>query len=910
MQRRPTPVWQTRPALAIIYPLFLGLILFFGNASLSRAQQKAIPKPEETLGFKVGADFQLATYEQSLSYFRKLDEASDLVKLVYVGETSEGRPWYFALISSKSNLDNLDKYRAIAQRLAHPVGLTDEEARKLSRDGKPFVHIDGGLHASEVAGAQHTIALAYDILTKADDPKIKSMLDNVILMLWPSLNPDGQTMIGDWYKSNVGTPFEVAPPPFLYQKYVGHDNNRDAYMLNMIESRVVARTWREWEPSIIFVHHQTSPFPTRIWLPPFAEPIASQTPPIIAREVNMIGMAMAQALESNGQKGATHMGTGFDAWYPGYIDYMPVLQNIPAFWTETALYNYATPHFYTIRDFPKDKNEFRVESLYSSPWPGGWWRISDAMAYMETASLATLDYAAKYGDVLLYNRYQSGRNTIKKYEQEPPYAYFIPQKQRDLARPAELLRRLAFHGIRIGQLSKDVAFDGRNYPKGTWVIPMNQEFAELTKQLLDVQAYPDLREFPGGPPEQPYDAAGWTLPLQFELSVIPAMIPLTTDLKGAIQLVSGTGKDWKTDDHKDAAPADFVTGIGFDTNPVSAGIKAPEGKLTGAGTVALVNPAENNAFKVVARAIKAGGTVKYQKDSQRYAISGVARATLEPWIKDLGVTAELTANGAGASVKPRIALYKPWTASMDEGWTQWVLEQFEFPFVTVTNADILAGDLNDRFDVVLIASDRPRNIKEGFAKGAVPPAYEGGLGTLGAANLDNFVQQGGTLICLNASSDYAIEALQLPVKNVVAGVNSKDFFTGGSLLEIETDATHPVMAGMPAKAAVFVEGSPVFATLEGFKGQALAKFAPGGSPLRSGYLLGEKYLHGYAASLDVQHGKGHVILHGFRPQWRGQPLGTYRVLLNSVLYGGELAKGAYGLAEFWKSPKAKTDDKN
>ncbi|AUD07118.1 hypothetical protein CWM47_01475 [Spirosoma pollinicola] len=875
---------------------------FWLTSSFVNGQQKAIPKPEETLGFPVGADFKLATYEQSLAYFKKLDDASDMVKLVHVGETSEGRPWYFALISAKKNLDNIDKYRAIAQRLAHPAGLTDEEAKKLSLEGRPLVHIDGGLHASEVAGAQHTISLAYDILTKADDPKIKNILDNVILLLWPSLNPDGQTMIGDWYKSNVGTPYEIAPPPFLYQKYVGHDNNRDAYMLNMIESRVVIRTWREWEPNIIFVHHQTAPFPTRIWLPPFAEPIASQTPPIIAREVNMIGMAMAQALESNGQKGATHMGTGFDAWYPGYIDYMPVLQNIPAFWTETALYNYATPHFYTVRDFPKDKNELRVESLYSSPWPGGWWRISDAMAYMETASLATLDYAAKYGDVLLYNRYQAGRNTIKKYEQEPPYAYFIPQKQRDPARPAELLRRLAFHGIRIGQLSKEVAFEGRIYPKGTWVIPMNQEYGELTKQLLDVQSYPDLREFPGGPPEQPYDAAGWTLPLQFELNVIPATTPLTADLKGAIQLVTGTGKDWTADDRKDANPADFVMGIGFDTNPVSAGIKAPEGRLTGAGTIALVNPVENNAFKIIARSLKAGGTVKYSKDNQRYAISGVGRTTLEPWIKDLGVTAELTTNTSGATVKPRIAVYKPWTASMDEGWTHWVLEQFEFPFVNISNADVFAGDLNDRFDVILIASDRPRNIKDGFTKGSVPPAYEGGLGELGASNLNSFVSQGGTLVCLNASSDYAIEALNLPVKNVVAGVNSKDFFTGGSLLEIETDATHPVMAGMPTRAAVFVEGSPVFATLDGFKGQALAKFAVGGSPLRSGYLLGEKYLHGYAASLDVQHGKGNVILHGFRPQWRGQPLGTYRVLLNSVLYSGDVAKGKYGAPEFWKTP--------
>jgi len=223
---------------------------------------------------------------------------------------------------------------------------------------------------------------------------------------------------------------------------------------------------------------------------------------------------------------------------------------------------------------------------------------------------------------------------------------------------------------------------------------------------------------------------------------------------------------------------------------------------------------------------------------------------------------------------------------------------------------MISSDLSDRFDVILMASDRPQTIKNGFAKGAVPPAYEGGLGELGSASLSKFVSQGGTLVCLNASCDYAIDALHLPVKNVVAGVARKDYFTGGSLLEVETDPTHPVMAGMPAKATVFVDGSPVFATLDGFKGQALARFASAGSPLRSGYLLGEKYLQGYAASLDVQQGRGHVILIGFRPQWRGQPLGTYRVLLNSVLYGGEVARGKYGTPDFWKSPASKPKDED
>lgn len=292
--------------------------------------------------------------------------------------------------------------------MAHPAGLTDDEARRLARDGKAFVDISGGLHASEAAGAQHTIQLAYHLITAANEPRTQALLENVVLFLWPSLNPGGQNIVVNWYRQNVGGPYETAPLHELYQKYIGHDNNRDGYMLNVIESRVITRTWRRFEPQIIYVHHQSSPFPTRIWLPPFAEPVAPRTPPVMLRQVNAIGMAIAQMLESRAQPGATHAGTGFDAWYPGYIDYLPMMQNIAAWWTETALY--------------------RTGPLYASPWRGGWWRLRDAVEYMVTASEATLDYAGRFKEELLYNRYQSGRHAIRRYEAEPPYAYLIPQE--------------------------------------------------------------------------------------------------------------------------------------------------------------------------------------------------------------------------------------------------------------------------------------------------------------------------------------------------------------------------------------------------------------------------------------------------------------------------------------------------
>ena len=221
---------------------------------------------------------------------------------------------------------------------------------------------------------------------------------------------------------------------------------------------------------------------------------------------------------------------------------------------------------------------------------------------------------------------------------------------------------------------------------------------------------------------------------------------------------------------------------------------------------------------------------------------------------------------------------------MDEGWTEWLFDQYEFRYTVIHNADVLAGNLEDRFDVILLASDRARSIAEGFADGTAPPRYAGGLGDAGARALDGFVRAGGTLVCLNQSAGYAIRALHLPVRNVVDTLPRRSYFSSGSILEVTTEPRHPVMAGMPERARVFVDGSPVFDTLPGFEGQILARYEKTGSPLLSGYLLGEKYIQGHAAALDVQHGKGHVILIGFRPQWRGQPFGTFRVVFNAALY--------------------------
>ncbi|MBZ5500060.1 MAG: hypothetical protein LAP85_26990 [Acidobacteriia bacterium] len=913
------------------------VLLLLGPAVLLIGKS-AVPTPESVFGFQPGADYKLATYEQSINYFKKLAASSKYLTLVEAGKTTQGRTFYFALISDPKNLAKVDRYREIAQRLAHPEGLTDEEARKLAREGRAFVNLDCGLHATEVAGMQQAPKLAYDLIRRADEPRIKEILDNDIVILWPSSNPDGQQMVAEWYMKNVGTPYELSNLPRLYQDYVGHDNNRDAYMLNMIESRVLEHAWHQWEPQIIYVQHQTAPFPARIWLPPFSEPIGLHAPYIISREVNMIGMAMARSLEENGQVGAIHAGTFTDAWYAGYLDYAPMFTNIATFWTETALYGLATPHEYSINDLAQNFRDLRPQTLYSSPWPAGWWRLSDAVAYMESASLGLLEFAAKYRESVLYDRYQAGRDQIAKGKKDAPFAYFLPQDQRDPVAAVELLRRLAFNGVRVWQLTAPVTLDNETYPAGTWVVPTDQEFAAMARQVLDVQKYPDLRQYPGGPPERLYDAAGWTLPLQMGVKIATVSKPLAAEMRAQMKLLGPTPDPrakptpYNLAASGDAAPFDSVPGIGFNSNPAAAAIVPPPGKVSRSGPALAVDPAQNNTYRAINRAWKQGARVEFVAGSQgtgaRYIISGLSEPAQSDLVDSLALVAERTAPGGTALKKPRVGLFQPWSSSVDEGWTRWLLEQYGFEFVTLHPEDFHAP-LADKADVIILADDAAIPVAGGGGRGAGPGADQGARGAAagragvagqagaaaqGAAAgqasggragggaravrpeyaytvtqedlkaFEAFVRAGGTVVCFNRASRFIIQQFKLPVKNVVEGLRPEEFLLRGSIVEVTTDPTHPVMAGMPEKAAVFADSSPVFETLEGFQGKVLAKYQETGTPLLSGILIGEKHLQGKAAALDVELDKGHIVLIGFRPQWRAQSFGTFRIVFNSALY--------------------------
>ncbi|GMV21179.1 MAG: hypothetical protein AMXMBFR57_11280 [Acidimicrobiia bacterium] len=883
-------------------------------AQAALVAQSAIPTPESVIGFKPGTEFKLANYDQTIQYFQRLDAASDKVQVLPMGTSTQGRQFYVALISTPANLARVDRYREIARRLASPEGLSEAEARALATEGKAIVHIDGGLHSTEVAGPQHTLQLAYDLVSR-NDAEVNRILDNVILMLWPTINPDGHQMVADHYMKNVGTPTANAPLPGLYQEYVGHDNNRDAYMLNMVESRVMEHAWRQWEPQIVYVHHQTSPFPTRIWLPPFAEPIAPHAPFLMSRTVNTLGMTIAQYLEERGMVGATHMGTGFDAWYAGYIDYAPMFKNQAAFWTETALANMAATREYTTKDLPQAYQDLRPQSLYPSPWEGGRFGLADSMAYMQGASMAVLDWAARFKDNLLLNRWKSGRAQIEDHRNGGPYAYIVSAWQRDPVAAVEMLRRVAFAGVRVSALTENTTINGREYPAGSWVIPTDQEFIALARQVLDVQNYPDIRESPGGAPEQPYDAAGWTLPLSMSVDITTVTEPLAADVKAKLKPLgaplnpTAAPTPYDSLNVDDPAPFDSAPGLGFNSNSVAAAIVPPDASISLAPAMVpndpptssiAINPSEVNAFRAINQVWKAGGTVAWIPETQtrasHYVLGGIDGTRISEILRRLHVNGmHLRRSELPTSTirKPRVALFRP-LASMDEGWTRWVLERFEFEFASLVDAELTTSPLRDRFDVIVI-TDEPRGPLAGGGRGG-RGGPGGGAGARGgqapglpepdAARvkaLTDFVSAGGTLVTMNRSTGFAIEQFKLPVRNALQGLGRQEFFGGGSLLKVQVDTTQPAMAGFAPEGVVFFNGSPAFETLEGFNGTVLATYAKEGSLLASGYLLGDSHLRGKAAALEVPFGQGKVILLGFRPQWRGQTFGTFKALFNSLL---------------------------
>ncbi len=844
---------------------------------LSTVAAQQVPHPSDVFGFTPGDDYKIADYGQMLEYYRQLDAASDRVQMIEIGKSALGKPMLLLFISSEANLRQLDRWQSISERLAR-ARINQEEARQLATEGKAIIWIDGGMHATERAHAQMTSLLAHKVVTE-ETPEMRNIRENVIFLLMPVINPDGLDIVAHWYQRNLGTPFETTGPPELYHHYVGHDNNRDWYMLLQPESQAVARVlYNEWYPQIIYNQHQTSPAWTRIFVPPFADPVNPHIPAGVITGVNLVGQAMVNRFSEEGKDGVISR-VIFSMWWNGGMRTAPYYHNQIGILTETG-HPSPTPRYYE----PSERPEFvggrrgsgvptdRPTMYYPDPGEGGWLRFRDAIDYMITGSMAVLDIGAKRREEWLYNIYRMGRESIEAGMVGGPYAYVVPQQQWDGGEAIELVNVLRRGGVEVQRATRDFTAGGTRYTRGTYVIPAGQAFRPYVMDLLEPQEYPDRRLYAGGPPDPPYDLAGWTLPIQMGVDVVRIDEPF--DLRGEPVQVAGVM----------AGAVSGSASFGYVLSRAPNASALAVNKLLKAGD--RVHWAAGT-FLAGGREHPAGSIVIESGNGTNDRVSGLAR--------DLGLV--FTGMDEPPDVEldqlqlPRIAMYKSWDPNMDEGWTRWLLEQYEFPLDTLHDGDIRVRDLM-AYDAIILPSQSPEEMMHGHAPGTMPPEYVGGLGVEGAAALKRYVERGGTVLALDEASDFAIQQFGLPVRNAVTGVPASEFFIPGSLIAIENDPSHRIAYGMREDGAAFFVRSRAFDLVrparageleaDGPSVEVISRYA-NDDLLLSGWALGEdEYIAGKPAVVKAQIGEGEVVLVGFRAQFRGQPRNTFKLLFNTL----------------------------
>jgi hypothetical protein len=691
------------------------------------------------------------------------------------------------------------------------------------------------------------------------------MREHAILLLMPVMNPDGLDVVTNWYSRNLGTPFETTTPPQLYHHYIGHDNNRDWYMFTQNETQAVGRIlYREWFPQIVYNHHQSSPFPGRIWGPPMENPVNPNLDPLIVSTINQIGEAMRKRFDEE-EKPGYNSGIVFDMWWNGSMRGAPDFHNMAGFLTETAGYRYATPRCYSKDEIPDTFGE-RASNLdaknpstnYTNPWLGGCWPLRSAVDYMLTASRAVLNFGATLKEDFLFNIWRMGTRQIARGEKAigGPYSYVIDlAAQHDATATVEFLRTFRKGGIEIQQADAPFAAGGRQYPAGTYVIGP-QAFRPYVIDLMEPKTYPDRRQYPGGPPEPPYDMTGYELGLQMGVNAMRITDPFPL-------------------------PARMVDAI----PPAPA-------TISGAGDAFVLPRRANLAARAVNRLLKAGARLSIAPSGD-FVVQGIARDALEKAATELGVPVAAGGAPSGqlrALKPPRIGLYRSHLSNMDEGWTRWVLEQYEFPYRTLTDKDIRSGDLSG-LDIILFADEGDDQILNGHRPGTMPPEFTGGIGVEGASALKRYVENGGWVFAWDGAADFAISTFGLPLRNTVRNVAPSDFFIPGSLVYLDTKPASPLAAGMPERAVAFFVQSQAFAVIPGASEgkhrveRDLEVFASYAAKdfLASGWELGgRRYAAGRPAGVRVPVGKGQVVVLAFRPHFRGQPHNTFKLLFNPI----------------------------
>lgn len=838
------------------------LVLLMSAVTTAAAQPVS---PFVHFGFQMGEDGKLASWPEIERYFRRMDDASDRVTVVGLGPTTEGRQMIAAFVSAPEHIARLTQIRERSRQLADPRALGDDEAAELGASQPAILAIGASIHASEIGATQTMNELLFELATTTD-ARLLDVLRQVVIVLIPSLNPDGHEMVVQWFAQQQGTPFANAPMPWLYHKYAGHDINRDGFMLNLQENRNLARFfYRDTHPQVFLTMHEMAQNGPRFFVPPNYDPIDLNYDPLVWRTAGLLGHGMALEMERDGRSGVISHAL-FDYFWPGYEDSATIGHNTVSLLTEVAAAALANPVTIARTDLvgaARGLPEYRPQVNFPNPWPGGSWRLRDIVDYELSAVRGLMVAVSRYRREIVSNFYEMGKRAIDKGATAEPAAFVIEPAQSDPLAATSLVNTLIDGGVEVRRSLEPFRIEDKSYPAGTTFISMMQPYRAYAKTLLEVQTYPIRRLAPNAQPERPYDVTAWTLPLQMGVNVTAVKQEFEAPPNARLERAEVTvGQVWG-----DRRPRHYV-------------IEA--GGTSGAMMIGWLQSAALPVAWITAPVDFAGR--RYARGSLVVRHSNESRAIVERAVRTLGVHAA-GVRDAPASVRPiaraRVALYKPWYANIDEGWTRFLLEKFSVPFTSLSLADVRAGRLLDKYEVLILPHEEPDRLLVGHRPGTVPTMYAGGLEGEGLEAIKAFVKDGGTLVCLDASCGLAVSALNLPLRDGVSEEPSR-VYGPGTIVALELDEHSSLAYGMTNPLpAFFVNGAAWEPATPGAVLTPAARYRASDTRL-SGWLDGADRLAGRAAVLELPVGAGRVVLIGVRSQHRAQSHGTFRLLLNAI----------------------------
>lgn len=846
-----------------------------------------VTKPEEFFGFRIGEDRKLARWDRIVEYFYRVASESPRVRVEELGKTPGGNSFIVAYISSQENLAKLERLREISCLLANPERpLAEEELEKLVREGRAVVVITNSIHATEVGGAQMSVELLYRLASSGEE-EILRILDNVVVILFPSFNPDGQVIVVDYYNKYLGTEYEGTPLPWLYHSYCGHDNNRDAYMLNLAESRYFARiAYHDWCPQVYVDHHQMGSYGARFFITPEMDPIYPDVDPITWREAQFLGAYVATRLEMEGIKGV-------ETWAPFTPDFVSAFQtiayfiNVVGFLTESASVKIASPiyvHPHQLKGYGRGRAADRPYMNYPNPWPGGWWRLGDIVRQQLVSTMALLSAVASHRELFLRNSYLKALRNIERGSREPPYAFIVPLDGHDPLAAVKLVDLLLKLGARVHRAAEPLRAEGAMYPEGSFVILMAQPRRPLAKRLLERYFYPDteITRDKEGRPIRPYDIATDAVADFLGVDVFEAEEPVRARLE-----------------RLDGAPLPRVVvekgarGYVIDPRPNDSYRLVNSLLRSGSRVLRFRSPVEvgGRSFPPGAFYVE-GGEASY-----RVLAEEAPRLGVQPLAVDRDLLAEFPDN---AEVRfARIGIYQRYYGgNMEEGWTRYVLDTYGFPYTVVRDDLVKGGRLGEAVDLLIFPDDQlplivgenieeemSKRLKRPFKLPPYPPEYRSGIGKEGLQRLKEFVESGGSILTMGGSAELASKGLGLAIRDLTEEVSdTRQLFCPGSMLRINVDNSHPLGYGMPRRAYAMLVDRPVLEIVPSHNNEDYTVVAsyPEGNILRSGWLIGESLLSRKPVLVEARLGRGRALIYGFRPIFRAQTQGTFKLFFNAL----------------------------